>query len=328
MTDEVTQETVQATPEAPVKEAKETATAEPEKELSLADQVWKELEKESTAEETESTENTEEAKTEEPAKESGVKEEATTTEDYKAKYEELQKKYQADEESKKVKYNEELKQNGFESEEHKKAYEDIVIFEYTAIANKINELPPEVIPQAYELLNKYATTLNPEDLRKVKSILSPEALEEIAISKQSLVKQKAEELNNIRIKQDFEQIKTKLVDFAGQNKEWLAGTQARSNAIASVVESLGSSVDLGKVKALIDTIEADAVKAYQESLKKDERKNMLKSPQGTSGLSADDKWFTKAQVDNMSESEYIRNSDKIIKQMELEKSGRLPRSII
>jgi len=305
----------------------ETAPAE---NVSDAEQVWRDMEAREKAEEV--TENTPveevEAKAVDEVKE--VKEEAKPepVEDYKAKYEELSKQLETKEVEKKAKVEEEVKKSGFESLEHKQAHDEVILFEFNKIADELANLPAEMLPNAYELLNKYTVTGSAEDLRKVKALLSPDVLESIAIEKRDLINAKNAELKEKSIKQDFEAIKTKLVDFAGKNKEWLAGTQARSNAVASVVESLGTGADLDKIKTLIDMVESDAIKAYQESLKKDERKDMLKSPQSSNIKVEGDKWFTKAQISRMSDREYLANSAKIQKQMLLEKDGTLPKQII
>lgn len=299
---------------------------------SDAQQVWDELmadeaktEETNTEEDTpvEAVENTQEVetKTEEPA----------PVEDYKAKYEELNKqleKYKEAENKSLETHEKEVKSRGFDSIEEEKAHNEVVLFEFKQIANQVSRLNDVDKAQALQALRDYSITQNPDSLIAAKSFLNPLVLEQLALEKNKLQATKNEEINKIKQEKLVNQVKEKLTDFVKVNRDWLEGNQTRIDTVAMIVDTVGVNADLGKVKEMVDKIEAEAIKKYEAKKEADTRKNTLKSPvnanQGISG----EKWFTKAEIDKMSDSEYVKNGEKIAKQMLLEKNGELPRRII
>ena len=69
---------------------------------------------------------------------------------------------------------------------------------------------------------------------------------------------------------------------------------------------------------MIDTIESEAIKNMKAKKEAETRKQQL-SPINNANLGGvGERWFTKAEVDKMSDSDYVKNGEKIALQMQLE----------
>lgn len=250
--------------------------------------------------------------------------------DYKTKYDELNKeleKYRSIDKQEIENSEKKAKDLGFQSLEEKKIYDDAIVREFQGLYQEIEYLPPELKAQAMEYLRRYSVSLDEVSLREVKRFISPDALEKIALDRENFKKTELDKLNRTKEEQKYETIKTRLTDFVGQNRAWF-DTPAKASAITMIVESFGLDADLGKVKSMIDTIEAEAIKKYESKREAETRKQKL-SPINNANLGGvGEKWFTKSEVDKMSDSDYVKNGEKIALQMSLEKQGKLPRTII
>jgi len=324
-----TASTEQSQPSASTEQVAETVTPETAESHvedkhyeSDAEQVWREMaESEAEAKPTESVKPVEAVKAE--------ADEAPVVEDYKAKYEELAKKLGNEETEQKKALEEKVKKKGFDSVEEYEAHTAVQGFEFDRMVEEADKLPQNVKLMAFEALQRYADNPNAEDLKIVKSMIDPDVLEQIAIDKKQFKDQKYGELESNRMKQTFEATKAKVVDFANKNKEWL-DNPARVEAVGMIVKAFGVDSDLDSVKGLVDKIEAEAIKRYEQGKNEQARKQTLTTPNGAnlSVATSADKWFTRSELNKMSAEEYSRNSAKIIEQMELEKNGELPRKII
>ena len=298
---------------------------------SDAEQVWREM-AERDAEANKADESSEAKPVEAVTPVEAVKaeaDEAPVVEDYKAKYEELAKKLGNEETEQKKALEEKVKKKGFDSVEEYEAHTAVQGFEFDRMVEEADKLPQNVKLMAFEALQRYADNPNAEDLKVVKSMIDPDVLEQIAIDKKQFKDQKYGELESNRMKQTFEATKAKVVDFANKNKEWL-DNPARVEAVGMIVKAFGVDSDLDSVKGLVDKIEAEAIKRYEQGKNEQARKQTLTTPKGAnlSVATSADKWFTRSELNKMSAEEYSRNSAKIIEQMELEKNGELPRKII
>jgi hypothetical protein len=250
--------------------------------------------------------------------------------DYKTKYDELNKeleKYRSVEKQEIENSEKKAKDLGFQSLEEKKIYDDAIVREFQGLYREIDYLTPELKAQAMEYLRRYSVSLDDVSLREVKRFISPDALEKIALDRENFKKTELDKLNRTKEEQKYETIKTRLTDFVGQNRAWF-DTPAKASAITMIVDSFGLDADLGKVKSMIDTIEAEAIKKYESKKEAETRKQQL-SPINNANLGGvGEKWFTKSEIDKMSDSDYVKNGEKIALQMSLEKQGKLPRTII
>ena len=250
--------------------------------------------------------------------------------DYKTKYDELTKeleKYRSIEKQEIENSEKKAKDLGFQSLEEKKIYDDAIVREFQGLYKEIDSLTPELEAQAMEYLRRYSVSLDDNSLREVKRFISPDALEKIALDRENFKKTELDKLNRTKEEQKYETIKTRLTDFVGQNRAWF-DTPAKASAITMIVDSFGLDADLGKVKSMIDMIEAEAVKKYESKKEAETRKQQL-SPINNANLGGvGEKWFTKSEIDKMSDSDYVKNGEKIALQMSLEKQGKLPRTII
>ena len=195
---------------------------------------------------------------------SEVKTETPVEVDYKTKYEELNKeleKYRSIEKQEIENREKTAKDLGFQSLDEKQIYDDAIVREFQGLYKEIEYLPPELKAQAMEYLRRYSVSLDEASLREVKRFISPDALEKIALDRENFKKTELDKLNRTKEEQKYETIKTRLTDFVGQNRAWF-DTPAKASAITMIVESFGLDADLGKVKSMIDTIEAEAIKKY------------------------------------------------------------------
>ena len=143
-----------------------------------------------------------------------------------------------------------------------------------------------------------------------------------------MIKANEEKLLKIKQEQTVNKVKEKLTDFVKSNREWLENNQTRIDTVGMIVDTVGIDADLGKVKEMVDKIEAEAIKRYESKKQAESRKQQLSPINNAQAGAVGEKWFTKAEIDKMSEAEYVKNSPRILEQMTLEQDGQLPRKII
>lgn len=295
--------------------AKETVETEPKEDVSEEQEIWNDYFEDEEVEDKQVEER-------EPANDIEVLKEEAPVEDYKAKYEELSKELEKYRETDKQ-VEEPKKEVSFDKELSDK----VILREFTNIVYAMNTLDINTKIKGMQLLQKYAQTQNPNVLKEAKKLLNPEVLEEIAIDKKLFENEQRQEIERANLENTYNAVKEKLTTFVKDNKEWL-DNPVRVNAVSMVVDAFGVDADLNQVKSLVDSIEKEAIKRYEESKQEKNRKEILTSPNNANKQVSSDKWFTKAEIERMSEAEYVKNGDKIALQMSLEKQGELPRTII
>lgn len=130
-------------------------------------------------------------------------------------------------------------------------------------------------------------------------------------------------------KEYLENAKTALVNvkkFMQENKGFM-DSDANKKAVFYALEHFGGKADLNTVKTLLDSARKEAV---SEQAAKSVQNRRLENMQGvkTADTKKSSAWFTKAEIDEMSDNEYVKNGQKIALQMSLEKQGKLPKTII
>lgn len=246
---------------------------------------------------------------------------------------ELEKKlkaYQDMEEKAFEKKQETARALGFNDAKEQEISYDVKNFEFLRYTEALGAtLEGDKYLQAYNALARYQQTLNPRDLALAKACFLPETVAAIA-EETALYKQKAYQDYSIsKTKQAFLDVQKRLSDFAKETGGWLDAKE-RQDIVGMAVNLTGGNVDFAKVKELVDAVEAYAVKSYQEKSKSEEENGALqKSLQVTSNGSnaLSDVWITKEQYMSMSDAEADANYDKIARQIELEKQGKIPRML-
>lgn len=183
--------------------------------------------------------------------------------------------------------------------------------------------------KVYQALLNYQQTLNPKALQVAKAYFDTDVITKIAgdvaIYKNNAYNKYAGEKRASRMSE----INKMVTEFAKSTGDWL-NPKERQDIVGMAINITGGNIDLPKLKTLIDSIESMAVKSYQDKLNAESENEQLTgsltSPTSTQNPSGE-KWFTREEYMNMSEAEEKANFDKITRQIELEKQGKLPRRL-
>lgn len=193
-----------------------------------------------------------------------------------------------------------------------------------------SSLSGEAYNRAYQALSKYQNTGNPQDLAMAQACFSPAVISEIARdtaryeSERSVTYQ--EEVRN----RHFAEVKNTLETFARETDGWL-DSKERQDIIGLAVNLTGGNIDLPRVKELVDAVEKSAIERYKNEQKAiAENKavqNSLQAPEGNGTVINGEKWLTREEYNALTPEQESKQYDKIIRQIELEKSGKLPRML-
>ena len=183
--------------------------------------------------------------------------------------------------------------------------------------------------KVYQALLNYQQTLNPKALAVAKAYFDTDVISKIAgdvaIYRNNAYTKYASNKRASRMAE----INSMVSEFAKSTGDWL-NPKERQDIVGLAINITGGNIDLPKLKELVDGIEAMAVKSYQEKMKavseNEQLTGSLTSPTSTQNPSGE-KWFTREEYMNMSEAEEKANFDKITRQIELEKQGKLPRRL-
>ena len=219
------------------------------------------------------------------------------------------------------------KAQGFTDIEEQNIAAQVAVHEFNLFAEALEAgYAKEHYNEAYQALLKYQQTGNPNDLAIAKRLFAPEALEFIAENRKAFKDQKLTEYQTTKQQTLFQTAKQNLENFVKETGDWI-NPKERQDVIGALFGEFGGNFDFTRTKEMIDKIEQGAIERYKQSLKAEQeqqdRFDQMQTPTGVQGTIRADKWFTKDQVDKMSETEYIRNADKIVRQMQMEKDGLL-----
>ncbi len=247
---------------------------------------------------------------------------------------ELEKKLKAYQESEEKTLNErqeKARNMGFNDIEEQEIDFKVKSFEFDRYVQALETtLSGEAYTKAYSALSRYQTTLNPKDLLEAKACFTPDTIAKIA-ENTALFKQNAyqEYQAGLRVRKIGE-VNKALSEFATSHGDWL-NPKERQDIIGMAINLTGGNVDLGKVKELVDALEGYAVKAYQDKAKAEAEnqnlQNSLQIPGGASQAATGEHWFTKEEYQKMSPDEETANYEKIVRQIKLEKQGKIPRML-
>lgn len=219
---------------------------------------------------------------------------------------------------------------GFNNADEQALDLDVKSFEFDRYVQALEtQLSGDAYNKVYQALLNYQQTLNPKALAVAKAFFDTDIVSQIA-GDVAIYKNEAYQkyATNKRASRMAEINKT-VSDFAKETGDWL-NPKERQDIVGMAINITGGNVDLNKVKSLIDSVEEMAVKAYIEKANAQQENNQLKesliSP-SSSNVSNTEGWFTREQYMSMSDAEEKANYDKIMRQIELEKQGKLPRRL-
>lgn len=183
---------------------------------------------------------------------------------------------------------------------------------------------------ALDALSQYGQTGNPNDLALAKRLFAPEALEFIAENRKAFKDAKIQEYQTTKQHATFQATKQTLQSFVNETGDWINPPE-RQETLGVLLREFGGNLDLNTAKSMIDKIEQGAVERYKNTLdayqEQQDRFDQMQTPHGINASVRTDRWFTKADVDKMSEAEYVKNADKIVRQMQMENEGLLPQTL-
>jgi hypothetical protein len=183
--------------------------------------------------------------------------------------------------------------------------------------------------KVYQALLNYQQTLNPKALAVAKAYFDTDVISKIAgdvaIFKNNAYNKYASDKRASRMAE----INSMVSEFAKSTGDWL-NPKERQEIVGLAINITGGNIDLPKLKELVDSIEAMAVKSYQEKQnavgETEQLTGSLVTPQSHQNIN-NEKWFSREEYMAMSEAEEEANYDKIARQIELEKQGKLPRRL-
>lgn len=247
---------------------------------------------------------------------------------------ELEKKLKAYQESEEKAQNERQQKAqslGFNDAEEQEIDFKVKSFEFDRYVQALETtLSGEAYAKAYAALSRYQTTLNPRDLLEAKECFTPDTIAKIAENTAFFKQNAYQEYQANKRVQQIAEVNRILSEFAKENGGWL-NPKERQDIVGMAINLTGGNVDLSQVKTLIDAVEEYAVKAYQEKAKADaenqDLQNSLQIPGGASQGASGEHWFTREEYQQMTPEQENANYEKIVRQIELEKQGKIPRML-
>lgn len=222
------------------------------------------------------------------------------------------------------------RRQGFNDAEQQQLDFDVKNHEFLAYVDALSTLTGEAYKKAYEALGKYQNSLNPRDLMTAQAYFSPATVSKIS-GDTALYHQKriAEYRKNAEQKR-FEAVKQNLEEFAKETEGWL-DPKERQDIIGEAIKLTGGNVDLRQLKTLIDSVEKSAVDRYiaeQKAVNENKAvQNSLQTPTGANNVDSGEHWFTKEEYNKLTPEQESKNYDKIVRQIQLENEGKLPREL-
>jgi hypothetical protein len=219
---------------------------------------------------------------------------------------------------------------GFNDSEEQALDFDVKSFEFDRYVQALEtQLTGDAYDKVYKALLNYQQTLNPKALQVAKAFFDTDTVSKIAGDVAIYKNEAYQKYATNKRASRMQEINFAVSEFAKQTGDWL-NPKERQDIVGMAINLTNGNVDLNKVKQLIDSVEAMAVKAYQNKAnavsENEQLKESLVMPSGD-GTSKTDGWITREQYMKMSEAEEKANYDKIVRQIELEKQGKLPRRL-
>lgn len=314
------------TPEIAVNETSSTVDNEPETTITEPDQ--------STSEAEQGSENQQEQlifgkyKSIEEA-EKGYKE-AEKSFSRAAELEKQLRAYQTKEEQAREQREIEAREQGFTNAEEQEVRYNIANHEFNRYCEALAALSGDNYNNAYKALTAYQQTGNPQYLETAQSYFPAAVISKISGDVALYSKDAFNKYQDMAKKRQLSEIKQMVASFAEQNDEWL-NSKERQDIIGLAVKVTSGNIDLSELKSMIDSLENNAVSAYQkkqaESKENQEVQNSLQTPGDVSMSQSGKKWLTREEYNNLTSEQEKANYDLITEQIELENQGKLPRML-
>lgn len=191
-------------------------------------------------------------------------------------------------------------------------------------------LSGEAYNRALVALTRYQSSGNPRDLEAAQACFNPAVVAEIAKDAALFEQQRAEEYRQSVSTRRLATIRQNLEEFAQKSQDWLTPKE-RQDLVGMAVNVTGGNIDLDAVKALIEAAENAAIARYKaqteaEADNKDVQ-NSLQIPSGGSALSNGEHWLTREEYNALTPEQESKQYEKIVRQIELEKVGKLPKML-
>lgn len=245
-------------------------------------------------------------------------------------YEKQLQVYRDAEEASKAEREAEAKREGFASEASRQFAFEVKNQEFMQYVRALDVLDGEAKTKATAALSRYQNTVNPRDLETAQSFFPPSIIAEIARSTALFEDERAKVYASERLTRSLAESKARLEAFAKESGDWL-NAKERQEIVALAVNLTGGRADLSEVKRLIDLAEKAAVDRYiaekNAAAENREMQGSLSAPNSSTPAAKGEKWLTREDYNNLSEAEFDKQYDKIARQIELEKAGKLPRML-
>ena len=245
-------------------------------------------------------------------------------------YEKQLKAYREAEEASKAEREAEAKRAGFSDDASRQFVFEVKNREFMQYVRALEALDGEAKAKAAAALSRYQYTVNPKDLETSQSFFPPMVIAEIAKDTALFEEERAKVHESERMTRKLSESKARLEAFAKESGDWL-NAKERQEIVALAINLTGGEADLSEVKRLIDMAEKAAVDRYiAESKAAAENREMqgsLTAPNNNAPAAKGETWLTREDYNNLSEAEFDKQYDKIARQIELEKAGKLPRML-
>ncbi|MDR2902477.1 MAG: hypothetical protein LBU87_05155 [Lactobacillales bacterium] len=185
--------------------------------------------------------------------------------------------------------------------------------------------------EAKKILEAAIAENNPSKAVALQRYLDPGVIDGIYRKCGAFAASQQETLNQFKTLHSEARMMKNLQRFEERSKDWLSVKEHQD--VLGMALNLNFDLDPNSVKQIVDTIEKSAVKRY---LKKSGAANEARQKQaqlssgkmiGGGPRKAPDKWMTLEQFNQLSESEYDAKRDQIVRQIELERAGKIPKRL-
>ncbi len=252
-------------------------------------------------------------------------------ESYVHKSRELEKQleaFQKAEEAFRINQDYQIMQQMADSELEKQMAADVIGFELNCFREALESGQATDYQQAKEALQRFEQSGDMQELKKAKRFFDPDALASIAKRSFVFEQHKMQDFSLQQQKNTLQRLKQKISDFVKEDPSWFE-KHGQDRLVADAIGALGENLDWERLKSAVSEIEEKAVENYLHgvSLKSenDSQKQLLQIPKsGSDVVNNGNGWITRAEYNAMSDKETYEKYDQIVRQIQLEKEGKLP----
>lgn len=253
---------------------------------------------------------------------------------YVHKAKELEKQlesFKAAEQARQTSLELQARKQGFSSWAEKQTIDEVRNFEVNCFREALETGQATDYQAASEALKRFEKSGDEQDLKKAKRFFDPDVLGTIAEKTFIFGQHKAHVLQHQQATQELSNMRNNLLNFVKQDKEWFEA-HLGDGLVMEAVNLLGNNIDFNRLKTIVKEIEDKAVSKYlrkaSENEENDLQKQLLQMPKsGNEAGKINGGWITRAQYNAMSDKETYDKYDQIVRQIQLEKEGKLPRML-